>query len=160
MEAITIKLREIGVDVICDDTSITVRSDGAYRSTSVRTNPYPGFPTDMHPQFSAVLCTSRGISSISEGIFGGNRFKYVDELKKMGADIVVVENTAHITGVHALQGASVKATDLRAGAALVIAALGAEGVSTISGTEYIDRGYQNIEHRLNALEQELQEFKR
>ena len=150
MEAITQKLREIGVTVETTDTTITVRSDRQYRSTSIKTNPYPGFPTDMQPQFGALLCTSRGISSISEGIFS-TRFKYVEELKKMGADIVVVDGTAHITGVPNLKGATVKASDLRAGAALVVAALGAEGVSTISGLEYIDRGYQELVSKLKSL---------
>ena len=150
MEAITLKLREIGVTVETTDNAITVISDRSYRSTSIKTNPYPGFPTDMHPQFSAMLCTSRGLSSISEGIWG-SRFKYVEELKKMGADIVVVDNTAHITGVPSLRGATVKGSDLRAGAALVVAALSAEGVSTISGLEYIDRGYQNLVSKLKSL---------
>jgi len=109
----------------------------------------------MHPQFSAMLCTSRGLSSISEGIWG-SRFKYVDELKKMGADIVVVDNTAHITGVPSLQGAVVKGSDLRAGAALVIAALGAEGVSTISGLEFIDRGYEDLVAKLRSLGADIQ----
>ncbi len=150
MEAITLKLKEIGVGVTCSDDSITVTSNRSYRAAAIKTNPYPGFPTDMHPQFSAMLCTAGGVSSISEGIWG-NRFKYADELKKMGADIVVVDNTAHITGVPSLRGAVVKASDLRAGAALVIAALGAEGVSTISGVEYIDRGYQDLVSKLKAL---------
>ena len=156
MESVTQKLREIGVRVECDDTSITVRSDRSYRSTSIKTNPYPGFPTDMHPQLSAVLCTSQGISSISEGIFGGNRFKYVDELKKMGADIVVVDSMAHITGVPTLHGANVRGCDLRAGAALVVAALGAEGVSTISGLEFIERGYEDLVGKLKALGADIQ----
>lgn len=155
MEVITLKLREIGVKVSCTDDSITVFSDRSYRSTAIKTNPYPGFPTDMHPQFSAMLCTSRGISSVSEGIWG-NRFKYVDELNKMGADIVVVDNTAHITGVPSLQGAVVKGSDLRAGAALVIAALGAEGVSTISGLEFIDRGYEDLVAKLRSLGADIQ----
>ena len=151
MEAITQKLREIGVTVETTDDSITVRSDRTYRSTSIKTNPYPGFPTDMQPQFGAMLCTSQGISTISEGIFT-TRFKYTEELKKMGADIVVVDGgTAHFTGVPQLKGATVRASDLRAGAALVIAALGAEGVSTISGLEFIDRGYQDLVDKLKAL---------
>jgi len=155
MEVITLKLQEIGVKVSCTDDAITVFSDRSYRSTAIKTNPYPGFPTDMHPQFSAMLCTSRGISSVSEGIWG-NRFKYVDELNKMGADIVVVDNTAHITGVPSLQGAVVKGSDLRAGAALVIAALGAEGVSTISGLEFIDRGYEDLVAKLRSLGADIQ----
>lgn len=150
MEAITLKLLEMGVSVSCTDDEITVSSDRVYHSAQIKTNPYPGFPTDMHPQFSAMLCTSRGLSSISEGIWG-SRFKYVDELKKMGADIVVVDNTAHITGTPRLHGAAVKACDLRAGAALVIAALGAEGVTTITGLEYIDRGYQDLVNKLKSL---------
>ncbi|MBO5939012.1 MAG: UDP-N-acetylglucosamine 1-carboxyvinyltransferase [Clostridia bacterium] len=155
MEVITLKLREIGVKVSCTDDAITVFSDRSYRSTAIKTNPYPGFPTDMHPQFSAMLCTSRGISSVSEGIWG-NRFKYVDELNKMEADIVVVDNTAHITGVPTLKGAVVKASDLRAGAALVIAALGAEGVTTISGLEFIDRGYEDLVAKLRSLGADIQ----
>ena len=150
MESVTLKLREIGVIVESDGLSLTVESDRSYRSTHIKTNPYPGFPTDMHPQFGAMLCTSRGISSISEGIWG-NRFKYVEELKKMGADIDVVNGTAHITGVPTLAGAAVKACDLRAGAALIIAALGAEGVSTVSGLEFIDRGYQDLVAKLKSL---------
>ncbi len=155
MEVITLKLREIGVKVSCTDDAITVFSDRSYRSTAIKTNPYPGFPTDMHPQFSAMLCTSRGISSVSEGIWG-NRFKYVDELNKMDADIVVVDNTAHITGVPTLKGATVKASDLRAGAALVIAALGAEGITTISGLEFIDRGYEDLVTKLRSLGADIQ----
>lgn len=155
MEVITLKLREIGVKVSCTDDAITVFSDRSYRSTAIKTNPYPGFPTDMHPQFSAMLCTSSGISSVSEGIWG-NRFKYVDELMKMDADIVVVDNTAHITGVPTLKGATVKASDLRAGAALVIAALGAEGVTTISGLEFIDRGYEDLVTKLRSLGADVQ----
>ena len=150
MESVTLKLREIGVTVECDGSSLTVESNRSYRSTHIKTNPYPGFPTDMHPQFGAMLCTSRGISSISEGIWG-NRFKYVEELKKMGADIDVVNGTAHITGVPSLTGAVVRACDLRAGAALIIAALGADGVSTVSGLEFIDRGYEDLVTKLRSL---------
>ncbi len=150
MEAVTLKLREIGIQVEQTDTTITVTSDRSYRSTSIRTNPYPGFPTDMQPQFAAMLATSSGMSSISEGIFS-NRFRYVEELKKMGADIVVVDTTAHITGVPCLTGAAVRGSDLRAGAALVVAALGADGTSTITGLEFIDRGYQDLVGKLKSL---------
>ncbi len=156
MEVITMKLREIGVKVSCTDDAITVFSDRSYRSTAIKTNPYPGFPTDMHPQFSAMLCTSRvGISTISEGIWNG-RFKYADELKKMGATIDVANNAAYITGVPTLKGAAVRATDLRAGAALVIAALGAEGVTTITGLEFIDRGYEDLVTKLRTLGADIQ----
>ncbi len=150
MESITLKLREMGVRVETTDSAITVYSDRTYRSAHIKTNPYPGFPTDMHPQFSAMLAIANGSSSISEGIWGG-RFKYAEELNKMGADIVVVDNTAHITGVPVLHPASVRACDLRAGAALVIAALAAEGESTVSGLEYIDRGYQDLVNKLKSV---------
>ena len=151
MESVTQKLREIGILVESDDDSITVSSDRSYRSTQIKTNPDPGFPTDMQPQFGALLCTSQGISTISEGIFGGSRFRYVEELKKMGADIVVIDNTAHITGVPVLKGAAVRGCDLRAGAALVIAALGAEGESVITGVEFMERGYEDIVSKLKML---------
>ena len=152
MEAVTQKLREIGVSVTATDDTITVSSNRIYRATTIRTNPYPSFPTDMQPQFGALLCTSNGISTISEGIYE-NRFKYTEELIKMGANIEIEQGkgTAHITGVPMLKGTAVKASDLRAGAALVVAALGAEGVSTISGLEYIDRGYQELVSKLKAL---------
>ena len=150
MEAVTAKLREIGVEVAVGDSSITVTARDPYRGTSIKTNPYPGFPTDMHPQFSAMLCLARGMSVISEGIWG-ERFKYTKELEKMGADIKVVENAAYITGVAQLHGAEVGATDLRAGACLVIAGLAADGVTTVGGLEYLDRGYQNIVEKLRAL---------
>ena len=116
----------------------------------IRTAPYPGFPTDMQPQFMAALATCRGVSVLTERIFDG-RFKHIDELRRMGANISVDDRTAIIRGVERLYGASVEATDLRAGAALVIAALGAQGVSTIEGVHHIDRGYVNFEKQLSAL---------
>ena len=150
MESISHKLREIGLSVTATDESVTVTSERVYRATTIKTNPYPGFPTDMHPQFSAVLSLARGISSISEGIWGA-RFKYADELRKMGADIVVDNGAAHITGVPSLHGAVVRGSDLRAGAALVIAALAAEGESEVSGLEFLDRGYEDIVGKLKRL---------
>ena len=150
LDAITIKLREMGVTVEAGDDRLTVVSDGKFRGTSIKTNPYPGFPTDMHPQFSAMLCLAEGMSSVSEGIWSG-RFRYTEELKKMGAVIDVVDNVAHISGVSGLVGAEVKASDLRAGACLVIAGLCAEGQTTISGIEYIDRGYQDFVDKLRAI---------
>ena len=151
MDSVSSKLREMGVTVeVEDDSTITVSSDGNYRSTIIKTNPYPGFPTDMQPQFAAMLCLSSGISTISEGIWS-NRFKYVEELNKMGADIVIADGTAHITGVAELHGANVRGSDLRAGAALVIAALAAEGTSVVSGLEYIDRGYEDFAGKLKRL---------
>jgi UDP-N-acetylglucosamine 1-carboxyvinyltransferase len=150
LDAITIKLREMGVSVETGDNCLTVVSDGKFRGTSIKTNPYPGFPTDMHPQFSAMLCLAEGMSSVSEGIWSG-RFRYTEELKKMGAVIDVVDNVAHISGVSGLSGAEVKASDLRAGACLVIAGLCADGQTTISGIEYIDRGYQDFVDKLRAI---------
>ena len=150
LDAITIKLREMGITVETGDNCLTVVSDGKFRGTSIKTNPYPGFPTDMHPQFSAMLCLAEGMSSVSEGIWSG-RFRYTEELKKMGAVIDVVDNVAHISGVSGLSGAEVKASDLRAGACLVIAGLCADGQTTISGIEYIDRGYQDFVDKLRAI---------
>lgn len=151
MDSITSKLREIGVTVeVTSSDTITVRSDGKYRATTIKTNPYPGFPTDMQPQFAALLSLSLGVSTISEGIWG-QRFKYIEELKKMGADIVLTETSALITGVDTLHGAEMRGCDLRAGAALVIAALAAEGVSVITGLEFIDRGYEDLVGKLKRL---------
>lgn len=158
MESVSAKLREIGIPVDIGDDSITVTGVDTFRGTEIKTNPYPGFPTDMHPQFSALLSMSKGISTVSEGLFNG-RFKYATELNKMGANIEIVENSALINGVEALHGADVKATDLRAGACLVIAALAATGVSTVTGVEYIDRGYENLVEKLRFLGADIKRIK-
>ena len=150
MEAVTAKMREIGIRIDVADDALTVISDRRYRGTEIKTNPYPGFPTDMHPQFTALLCLAQGVSKISEGIWDG-RFRYVEELLKMGAEISVVDSDAHVTGVRALHGATVKATDLRAGACLVIAGLCADSTTTVTGLEYLDRGYQNLPEKLRML---------
>lgn len=151
LEAISIKLREMGVSVTEGDCSLTVASKGIFRATNIKTNPYPGFPTDMQPQFGAMLCLANGLSTVSEGIWS-KRFKYTDELRKMGAIIDIIDNTAHISGVRRLKGAQVKASDLRAGAALVIAGLCAEGQTVITGgVEYIDRGYENFVDKLRSV---------
>jgi UDP-N-acetylglucosamine 1-carboxyvinyltransferase len=150
MESVSTKLREIGIPVEISNNTITACGADSFRGTEIRTNPYPGFPTDMHPQFSALLALSKGMSTVSEGIYSG-RFKYVTELNKMGANIEVIDNAALINGVEKLHGAEVKATDLRAGACLVIAALAAEGITTISNIEYIDRGYENLVEKLRSL---------
>jgi UDP-N-acetylglucosamine 1-carboxyvinyltransferase len=150
MESVIAKLREIGIPMEIDDNSITVSGADGFRGTEIKTNPYPGFPTDMHPQFSALLTMSRGMSKVSEGIFN-ERFKYAPELNKMGANIEVIESTAIINGVERLHGAEVKATDLRAGACLVIAGLAADGVTTVTNVEYIDRGYENLIEKLKRL---------
>ena len=151
MDAVSSKLREMGIKVeTTDDSTITVTSDCKYRAVSIRTNPYPGFPTDMQPQFAAMLCLASGTGAVTDGIWS-NRLKYTDELIKMGANIVIADGTAHITGVNHLSGTAVRGCDLRAGAALVIAALMAEGVSTVTGLEYIDRGYEDFAGKLKGL---------
>lgn len=152
LESVTAKLREIGIPVEIADDSLTVIGTKGFRGTEIKTNPYPGFPTDMHPQFSALLALSRGISTVSEGIFS-TRFRYAGELNKMGANIEVIESSssAHINGVESLHGAEVKAHDLRAGAALVIAGLAADGVTTVTNIECIERGYENLVEKLKRL---------
>lgn len=155
MEAVTVKLKEIGLELDVGDDYITVSSERDYRGTEIQTNPYPGFPTDMHPQFSTMLCFSRGVSKITERVWSG-RFKYVDELKKMGANIDIIDNSAIINGVSKLHGADVKSSDLRAGACLVIAGLAAEGETTVTGIECIDRGYENLVEKLRSLGANIQ----
>ncbi len=155
MESVTVKLREIGLELEVGDDYITVTSEREYRGTEIQTNPYPGFPTDMHPQFSTMLCLSKGISKITERVWNG-RFRYVEELKKMGANIDIIDNTAIINGVSKLQGADVKSSDLRAGACLVIAGLAAEGETTVTGIECIDRGYEDLVEKLRSLGANIQ----
>lgn len=167
MEAISSKLSEIGATVIEYDDSIRVMADGRMKSTQIKTLPYPGFPTDMQPQMATTLALSSGNSIITESIFE-NRFKYVNELARMGARIKVEGNSAIITGVEGYTGAKLVAPDLRAGAALVIAALAAEGYSTIEDIKYILRGYEDFDGKIRALggqievvddEREEQKFK-
>ena len=151
LEAITAKLRETGVSVEVYDNRIRVVSDKVLRGiANIKTWTYPGFATDMHPQFSAMLCFANGISVMKEIVWDG-RFKYVDELRKMGATIHIDGNTAQIMGGGEMHGAEVGATDLRAGAALVIAALAAKGESRIGGVEYINRGYYDLVGKLRAI---------
>ena len=150
MESVIAKLSEMGIPVDIGDDSITVHGVKDFRGTEIKTNPYPGFPTDMQPQFAALLALSKGVSKISEGIFN-NRFKYTAELNKMGANIEVIDSTAIINGVEGLQGTDVKASDLRAGACMVIAGLAAQGTTTVSNIEYIDRGYEDLIEKLKRL---------
>ncbi len=147
LEAITAKLVEVGINVEEMDDSVRVSSDKRAGNTHVKTLPYPGFPTDMQPQITALLSLSNGTSVITETLFE-NRFKYVDELVRMGASIKVEGSTAIIDGVEELTGATVCASDLRAGAALVIAGLTAEGTTIIENTEFIERGYERFEEKL------------
>ena len=150
LEAISAKLIEIGATVEEYDDAVRVIGDGRLGSTHVKTLPYPGFPTDMQPQIATLLALSQGSSIVTESIFE-NRFKYVDELARMGAKIVVEGNTAIIEGVEKFGAAQVSAPDLRAGAALVMAGLAAEGITTVDEIEYIQRGYENFEGKLTAL---------
>ena len=152
LEAISSKLTEIGATVEEYDDAVRVIGDREKRlgATQIKTQPYPGFPTDMQPQMAITLGLSEGTSVITENIFE-NRFKYVDELMRMGANIKVEGNMAIITGVDHYSGASVVAPDLRAGAALVIAGLAAEGFTVVEDIKYIQRGYERFEEKLRDL---------
>ena len=150
METVTAKLLEMGVEVDECDDSIVVSRTSPLQHANIKTYFYPGFPTDMHPQFSALLAMASGTSTVTEGVFE-NRFRYVDELKKMNADISVDGRTATIVGPAHLIGAPVKAVDLRGGAALVIAGLAAKGKTEICNVEYIERGYDNIVGKLRGI---------
>lgn len=150
LESITAKLLEIGCEVEEADDCIRVVASKPLMHTHVKTLPYPGFPTDMQPQITVALALSAGTSIVTESIFE-NRFKYVDELTRMGASIKVEGNTAIINGTDKYTGASVSAPDLRAGAALVLAALAAEGYSTVDDIRYIERGYEDFHLKLQNL---------
>lgn len=150
LESLSAKLIEVGCEVVEGDDWVRVISKGKLKCTNVKTLPYPGFPTDMQPQMAVVLALAEGSSIVTESIFE-NRFKYVDELNRMGGKIKVEGNTAYIEGVSRLTGAPLSAPDLRAGAALVIAALAAEGISEIEDIEYIQRGYEDFEGKLRGL---------
>lgn len=150
LESLTAKLEEIGCEVETSDDAVRVVANRRLQSTHVKTLPYPGFPTDMQPQITVVLGLSEGTSIITESIFE-SRFKYVDELIRMGAQIKVEGNTAIVSGVREYTGTSIVAPDLRAGAALVIAALAAEGNSEVHDIKYIQRGYEDFPEKLRAL---------
>ena len=150
MEALTAKLLEMGARVDERDDAIRVRSMGAHRGVTFKTQVYPGFPTDLQQPMSALLCTATGTSTIVENIFE-SRFRHLMEMERMGARVRLFEQTAVIEGVPQLHGAAVEASDLRAGAALVIAGLMAQGTTEISNTHYIDRGYEHLEDKLSGL---------
>ena len=167
LESITAKLLEIGCEIEESDDAVRVVAAKPLRHTQVKTLPYPGFPTDMQPQITVALALSRGTSIVTESIFE-NRFKYVDELTRMGANIKVEGNTAIVDGVSKYTGAKISAPDLRAGAALVLAALAADGYSVVEDIHYIQRGYEDFHLKLQSLgaqidkvdsERELQKFK-
>ena len=151
LETISAKLSEIGAEIEESDDAVRVVASQRLRHTQIKTLPYPGFPTDMQPQMAITLGLSTGTSTITESIFE-NRFRYVEELRRMGANIKMVEgNTAIIHGVEKYTGAAVAAPDLRAGAALVIAGLAAEGYTTVTQIGYIQRGYERFDEKLRAL---------
>ncbi|MDE6212815.1 MAG: UDP-N-acetylglucosamine 1-carboxyvinyltransferase [Lachnospiraceae bacterium] len=167
LESISAKLLEIGCEIEESDDAVRVVAAKPLGHTHVKTLPYPGFPTDMQPQITVALGLSAGTSIVTESIFE-NRFKYVDELTCMGANIKVESNTAIIDGVPKYTGANITAPDLRAGAALVIAALAADGISTVDDIKYIERGYEDFHLKLQSLgaqidlvttERDLQKFK-
>lgn len=150
LEAISAKLIEIGCEVIEGDDEVRVVGRPKQCSTNIKTLPYPGFPTDMQPQMTVALALADGTSVVTESIFE-NRFKYVDELSRMGANIKVEGSVAIVDGVGSFTGAQVVAPDLRAGAALVLAGLAADGYTTVDEIGYVERGYENFEEKLRSL---------
>lgn len=167
LEAISAKLMEIGCQITEEDDAVRVFGNSELRHTQIKTLPYPGFPTDMQPQMTVTLALSHGTSIVTETIFD-NRFRYVDELARMGASIKVEGNTAIVDGVRKLTGAEVSAPDLRAGVALVIAGLSADGYTIVDDIQYIERGYEEFDEKLRQLgaqimrvtsEKEIQKFK-
>ncbi|MGI5984857.1 MAG: UDP-N-acetylglucosamine 1-carboxyvinyltransferase [Clostridiales bacterium] len=150
LDCISAKLREMGVEIDEYPDSVIVRRNGKLLRTNVKTQPYPGFPTDMQPQISTVLCLAEGTSVVTEGVWD-NRYKYISELKKMGAEVQVDGKTAVIEGVPYLTGAPVAACDLRAGAAVVIAGLCAKGETVVEDVVFIERGYQDLVGKLKSL---------
>ncbi len=150
LESIAAKLEEMGVNVEMGDDVVTVWRDGPLNRVNVKTLPYPGFPTDMQPQMCVLMCLADGVSYLNEGIFE-NRFRYVEELKRMGAKIKVDGRTAIIEGGTPLSAAQVRALDLRAGVAMVIAGLATEGRTEIEDVYHIERGYDNIVGKLQSV---------
>ncbi len=150
LDAVIEKLRDAGVTVTSDADTITVKSDGQLKAVNIRTAPHPAFPTDMQAQFMALNTVATGVSKVTETIFE-NRFMHVQEMQRLGADISIDGNTALVKGVEYLDGAIVMATDLRASASLVLAGLVARGETVIERIYHLDRGYENLEKKLNAL---------
>jgi len=150
LDAVIEKLREAGAEVTSDADTITVKSDGKLKAVNIRTAPHPAFPTDMQAQFMALNTMAEGVAKVTETIFE-NRFMHVQEMQRMGADISIDGNTALVKGVPFLDGATVMATDLRASASLVLAGLVARGDTVIERIYHLDRGYENLEEKLNAL---------
>jgi UDP-N-acetylglucosamine 1-carboxyvinyltransferase len=150
LECISAKLLEMGVEIEEFDDSVLVRRTGPLSKTNVKTMPYPGFPTDMQPQAVVLLCFANGTSLVTESVWD-NRFRYVDELKRMGANIQVDGKVAVIEGTGALTGAPIRACDLRAGAAMVVAGLAADGTTDVEDVSHIERGYEDIIAKLRGI---------
>ena len=158
VETVTQKLREAGCEIRKDINKVRVIADKDLYSVDITTAPYPGFPTDMQPSLVALMSRAEGVSVVEETIHD-SRFRYVDELRRMGANIKMVDNTAVVKGVKKLTGAPVETTDLRAGAALVLAGLSAVGETEVSGIEHIDRGYERLEEKLTQLGAKIKRVK-
>ena len=151
MECITTKLAEMGAEIINYDDAIRIRCEGRMRHTTVKTRPYPGFPTDMQAQICVCMSLASGVSRLTESVYETRFFGYCSELENMGADIQINGKTAIVTGTEKLYGSTVTAKDLRAGAALVIAGLAAEGVTFVKNIHYVERGYERLIEKLTAL---------
>ena len=156
MECITTKLQEMGARVTTFDDAIRIQSSGRLRRVTVKTRPYPGFPTDMQAQICVCMALASGISRLTESVYETRFFGYCTELESMGADIQVNDKTAIVTGREKLYGTTVSAHDLRAGAALVIAGLAAEGVTRVENIHYVERGYENLIEKMTALGAQIQ----
>ncbi|MBQ9545333.1 MAG: UDP-N-acetylglucosamine 1-carboxyvinyltransferase [Clostridia bacterium] len=150
LDSITAKLEEMGATIEQDDEAVTVSTTGPLSRVNIKTQPYPGFPTDMNPQMCVLMSLAQGVSTLTEGVWE-NRFRYVEELKRMGAKIKVEGRTATVEGVGALNAAQVRALDLRAGAAMIVAGLAAEGRTEIDEVHHIQRGYEDIIHKLESV---------
>jgi UDP-N-acetylglucosamine 1-carboxyvinyltransferase len=155
LESVTAKLREIGAEVVVMDDSIQVNGREKYRAIDVKTSPYPGFPTDLQQPITSLLTLAKGTSMVTDNIYSA-RFRHIDELRRMGANLRVEGRSALIEGVSRLNGAKVVASDLRAGAALVIAGLATNGTTELEGLEHIDRGYENLVGKLQSLGADVQ----
>ena len=158
MECITSKLQDMGVKVINYDDSIRIIAPERLRRATVKTRPYPGFPTDMQAQICVCMALANGISRLTESVYETRFFGYCTELESMGADILITGKTATVTGQEKLHGAVVEAHDLRAGAALVIAGLAAEGTTTVKNIHFVERGYERIIEKMRALGAEIQRY--
>ena len=151
MDCITSKLQEMGAKVTNYDDAIRIKREGTLRQTTVKTHPYPGFPTDMQAQICVCMTVANGVSRLTESVYETRFFGYCSELQEMGAEINIYGKTATVTGHEKLYGADVSANDLRAGAALIIAGMAAEGQTTVRNAHFVERGYENIVQKLTAL---------